>query len=53
MNVPPTSRGANTRHQGVRLIDTAFYGPANRLRHGYGGPPKRYAKAEAGPHVLG
>jgi FdhD protein len=25
-------------------------GPANRLRQGYGGPPKLHAKAEAGPH---
>ncbi len=27
-------------------------GPANRLRQGYGGPPKLYAKAEAGHYVL-
>ena len=26
-------------------------GPANRLRQGYAGPPKRSAKAEAGPYV--
>ncbi|OLC80153.1 MAG: hypothetical protein AUH72_12770 [Acidobacteria bacterium 13_1_40CM_4_65_8] len=25
-------------------------GPADRLRQGYGGPPKLHAKAEAGPH---
>jgi hypothetical protein len=27
-------------------------GQANRLRQGYGGPPKLYAKAEAGHDVL-
>jgi hypothetical protein len=27
------------------------HGPANRLRQGYGGPPKLYAKAEAGHHM--
>jgi RNA polymerase sigma-70 factor, ECF subfamily len=26
-------------------------GPANRLRQGYGGPPKLHAKAEAGPYA--
>src|SRR5438445_3214945 len=30
-----------------------FGGPADRLRQGYGGPPKLHAKAEAGPHRLG
>jgi methylated-DNA-[protein]-cysteine S-methyltransferase len=35
--------------EGVRLIH--FGGPANRLRQGYGGPPKLHAKAEAGPYV--
>src|SRR3989442_15077144 len=30
----------------------ATHGPAARLRQGYGGPPKRRAKAEAGPYLL-
>src|SRR5205823_2715829 len=40
----------------LRIESTAvlrrFIGPANHLRQGYGGPPKRFAKAEAGPYVL-
>jgi len=28
------------------------YGPADRLRQGFGGPPKLHAKAEAGHYVL-
>ena len=31
----------------------ARHGPANRLHQGYGGPPKRRAKAEAGPYLQG
>src|SRR5947209_13815790 len=33
----------------VSLI-SVLLGPANRLRQGYGGPPKFYRKAEAGPY---
>ena len=33
------------------LIAATHDGPANRLRQGYGGPPKLYAKAEAGHYV--
>lgn len=36
----------------VALGPAKAFGPANHLRQGYGGPPKLYAKAEAGPHVL-
>jgi integrase/recombinase XerC len=32
------------------LRGLALRGPANRLRQGYGGPPERSAKAEAGPY---
>ena len=28
------------------------HGPANHLRQGYGGPPKLYAKAEAGHYLI-
>ena len=38
------------RYDGVRYGFRAPDGPANRLRQGYGGPPKLHAKAEAGPH---
>jgi chorismate dehydratase len=48
------SRCAALLHDGaidVGLIPSIEYlrGPANRLRQGYGGPPKPQAKAEAGP----
>ena len=36
-------------HEATTIL---IQGPANRLRQGYGGPPKLYAKAEAGPYVL-
>ena len=34
------------------VLVLAVLGPANRLRQGDGGPPKLYAEAEAGHHVL-
>jgi Na+-translocating ferredoxin:NAD+ oxidoreductase RnfD subunit len=33
------------------LCDRVSRGPADRLRRGYGGPPKRAAEAEAGRHL--
>jgi quinoprotein glucose dehydrogenase len=37
--------------EGGHYVRTATPGPANRLRQGYGGPPKPGAKAEAGLHL--
>src|SRR5688572_8329748 len=46
------SRGVSSALQKMwaRPIWTRYwtYGPADHLRQGYGGPPKLYAKAEAG-----
>ena len=36
----------------ARLVSDDVSGPADRLRQGYGGPPKLYAEAGAGRHVL-
>ena len=52
------SRCAALLHEGaidVGLIPSIEYlrGPANRLRQGYGGPPKLHAKTEAGPYHHG
>src|SRR5262245_29862169 len=40
-----------TIHGPGNIEGTTVQGPANRLRQGYGGPPKLYAKAEAGLYV--
>ena len=44
-------RAGKAREAARRATEDPAHGPANRLRQGYGGPPKLHAKAEAGPRV--
>src|SRR2546428_2317872 len=48
----PKGRGVLMSRALSVVLVLAALGPADRLRQGYGGPPKLHAKAEAGHHVL-